>query len=606
MQLGLRTILTTLTAFLLCAQYASAAETASSSHPSPLATVQPVIACSAIGGIDLQTAVGEKVTLKAARIETAKGTYCQVKGTIAPSIGFEVDLPEKKWTQRFLQAGCGGLCGNINASIGNATHCLPALDGEFVVAASDLGHQGAMMSPTEGDFGKNPQQLIDFAYRANHLTALASKALIRAYYGQPARYAYFSGCSDGGREALMEAQRYPTDFDGISAGAPAMLFTVQNSFWHAWTAAANHTPEGQPILYTDKLAVLHDAVIAHCDMIDGNKDGLLSDPRACHVEPSWVVCKESTADTDHCLTQAEWKAAEKIYQGPTDTNGYHFLPGGAQPGSELQWDFIPRRPNPQSGPAGPNFASSMLKNMSNVVYRNPTDSDSNADHFPFTTEQLSRVSQLHNLLDATNTDLSGFHAAGGKLLMWHGWSDTSIAPMISIAYYQALQQQLGTTTTDQFVRLFMLPGVGHCGGGDGFAQFDTLTSLMAWVEQGQAPTVITAEKIADRRMGPPPADKKMTPGSNGADGRGDGFANGRTPAPYAQAAAPTLATRPIYAYPFVATYQGSGNPLEATNYGPKQIPAISPLPAWPQSQLLSPGFQQVYEVREGQLTITMH
>ena len=592
-------LLTTLLATAMFSSPAYAATIQKNLLQAQLGLVKPLIACATLADADLAGVTGAAVSLKASLITTAKGEFCQVKGNIAPSIGFEVDLPVTKWTQRYLQAGCGGLCGDINASIGNAASCLPALDGQFVVAASDLGHQGSMMSPSAGDFGKEPQKLIDFAYRANHLTALAAKELIRIYYGQAARYAYFSGCSDGGREALMEAQRYPDDFDGISAGAPAMLFTVQNSFWHAWTTAANLDEQGKTILYADKLPLLHAAVIAHCDMLDGNRDGLLSDPRACKIQPSWIVCQAGSTDTSNCLTQSEWSVAERLYAGPRDAEGKHFLPGGSQPGSELQWDFIQPRPNPKAPQADNGFAGKMLENMSHLIYTTPTADESHANQFPFTMTQLARVSRWHGLLDASNPDLSAFSSRGGKLLMWHGWSDNSIAPMVSIAYYQAVQNQLSKQTAERFIKLFMLPGVGHCGGGDGFAQVDTLTPLMNWVESGHAPTAIRAGKIADRRMGPPPGEN-MQPGSaNGPDGRG--MQMRRAPAPYAAAPEPTLATRPIFAFPFIATYKGAGDPNRAENYRVKSGTTVPSIDKWPQQLLMQAGFQKTYIERNGGL-----
>ena len=597
-------MLTILALVVFAAGSACAAEAPGPAAFAQLEMVAPITDCVALAKADLAGPVGADVTLTTSLIDTAKGRFCQVKGRIAPSIGFEVDLPQAKWTQRFLQAGCGGLCGNINASIGNASACLPATDGQFVVAASDLGHTGAMGSPTEGDFGKDPQKLIDFAYRANHLTALAAKALIRAYYGRPQRYAYFSGCSDGGREALMEAQRFPDDFDGVSAGAPAMLFTVQNSFWHAWTTAANLDAAEKPILYQDKLASLHAAVIAQCDDLDGAKDGLLADPRACKIDPAKLICPTVSKETAGCLTAAEWHVAAKLYEGPTDAAGDHFLPGGVQPGSEMQWDFIPPRPLSDGAEPRGGFGMNMLKSMAALIYRDPRPDEADAARFPFTMDQLARVTQWHGLLDATNPDLSAFAGHGGKLLMWHGWSDTSIAPMISITYYQALQSQLGQAAADDFVRLFMLPGVGHCGGGDGFAQIDTLTPLMNWVEGGQAPTVILADKIADRRMGPPPGGPGHPPPNamaNGPDGRGGGMGATLAPAPYASAPQPRLGTRPIYPFPStVLVAKTSGPKAPADHTGTADRATAAPL-SWAGTGLIQPGFQKRYADRNGAL-----
>lgn len=552
-----------------------------------LPAVRPVLDCTALAGTNLAEAVGAVVTLKATQVDTAKGQFCHVTGTIAPAIGFEVDLPVAKWTGRFLQAGCGGLCGMINASIGNAGKCLPATDGQFVVAASDLGHQG---SPMTGDFASDPQKRIDFAYRANHLTALTAKALIRAYYGQAPRYSYFSGCSDGGREALMEAQRYPDDFDGISAGAPAMNFQVQNSFHQAWLIGATRRPDGAPALLAAKLPILHSAVIRHCDRLDGTQDGLLSDPRACTVDPAWVRCGDGIANTSGCLTAEEWQVAAKLYAGPTDAAGHRFLPGGLMPGSEVQWaSFIPAEAGKPSG------GESMFREMAKVVYRTPTPVEAQATRFPFTAEQFARVSELHALNDATDTDFRPFMARGGKLVMWHGWSDTSIAPMISVAYYKGVQQQLGLKATYGFLRLFMIPGVAHCGGGDGFAQVDTLSALMAWVEQGMAPASLPTEQIPERiRTGPP----------TGADGRGGEKASAKPLAPVAQPDQAALASRPVYPFPLIAKYDGRGDPKLAASYVPARSPVTERATIdWYGASLIAPGFQKRFVVESERLEV---
>jgi len=198
---------------------------------SDLPPIKPIISCVQLGQVDISEPAGAQVSLKAEELDTPKGKYCKVTGNIDPAIGFEVDLPVEHWTQRFAQAGCGAYCGNIGASINQAGSCAPALNGDLVVAGNDLGHQGGMGGPgasgqPEGAFGADPQKRIDFAYRANHVTAMASKALIQAFYGQPQKYAYFVGCSDGGREALIEAERFPNDFDGIAAGAPVAIINV--------------------------------------------------------------------------------------------------------------------------------------------------------------------------------------------------------------------------------------------------------------------------------------------------------------------------------------------------------------------------------------------
>lgn len=577
-----------------------------------LTVVKPVMDCSALASMSLHDAVGTEVTLQAATVDTPKGAFCHVTGVIAPAIHLEVDLPVAHWTQRLLQAGCGGLCGMINASIGNAGGCQPALDGEFVVAATDMGHQAQMGSPGEGNFAADPQKRIDFAYRANHLTALAAKALIKAYYGQPQRFAYFSGCSDGGREAMMEAERFPEDFDGISAGAPAMYFQVQNSLNHAWTQAVNTRADGSKILQPAKLEILHRAVIDHCDTLDGVKDGLLSDPRACKVDPKWVACSPESKDTSSCLTQEEWTAASNLYMGPTDAQGNHFLPGGWQPGSELRWAGgmmgggpPPARPGnggpglpqgmppgpsqqagagPQGGPGGP--GGGMVASMAPVVFPVATSADTKISSYPFTLEQFHRAIELHDLNDAVDTDLRPFASHGGKLIMYHGWSDTSIAPLITVAYYTAVQRDLGAENVDRFLKLFMLPGMGHCAGGDGFSQFDTLTPLMAWVEQGKAPAMLIADKLQ--------AGSGMGAGPDGRGGR-------QQMAPYARTNQPAQTSRPIYPFPQIAHASGAAT-SNASDFVPSpsdfQGPATQ---TWIGSELLAPKTPVLFAVRDGKL-----
>jgi len=585
-----------------------------------LAVVKPVMECQELAKTILRDAVGADVSLEASVADTPKGQFCHVTGVIAPAIHLEVDLPAGRWTQRLLQVGCGGLCGMINASIGNAGGCEPALNGEFVVAATDMGHQAQMGSPGEGNFAEDPQKRIDFAYRANHLTALTAKALIKHYYGQPQKFAYFSGCSDGGREAMMEAERFPEDFDGISAGAPAMYFQVQNSLNHAWTQAVNTRMDGTKILARAKLEVLHAAVMEHCDALDGVKDGLLSDPRACHVDRKWVECSAPVADAAKCLTSEEWTAASKLYMGATDAKGVHFLPGGWQPGSELQWGGgmpgggmpprpagggnaagggmpgpPPGAPAGQSGPNGPGPGpgpgtpggqrGGMVASMAPVVFPVATSADTNLAAYPFTMEQYTRAKELHALNDATDTDLRPFAKHGGKLIMYHGWSDTSIAPLITVAYYTAVQRDMGAADADKFLRLFMIPGMGHCGGGDGFPQFDTLSALMTWVEGGKAPAMLVANKVAPgQSMG-------------GPDGRG-----GRSQtAPYARESQPAVASRPIYPFPQIAHPIGDAI-SKAADFSAAPSDVHGPITQeWVGLELLSPTAPVNYTVRDGKL-----
>lgn len=279
-----------------------------------LRVVAPVIECSQLKTFDLTGPLGAKARIRevTAVRDGRPAPYCRVLGTIDPAIQFEVRRPLSNWTQRFLQTGCGGLCGNLNINVGRTDGCPPATKGEIALASTDMGHSNG---PGRGNgdpvwAAENPQTQIDFAYRAEHLTAVAAKALIRQYYGQAPKYSYFSGCSDGGREALMEAQRYPEDFNGIAAGAPAMNFITQNTFYHGWNAVKNTGPDGQAILTADKLPILHRAVLDACDELDGLKDGFISNPPACKFDPAVTVCRPGQ-DEASCLTVRAGQCGER-------------------------------------------------------------------------------------------------------------------------------------------------------------------------------------------------------------------------------------------------------------------------------------------------------
>jgi len=550
-----------------------------------LPVVKPVRSCKALSDVDLLAAAAVPANIASATVvDTPAGQFCRVEGTIAPAIGYAVYLPVARWTQRYLQNGCGGLCGNISVAIAQAGTCQPALQGEFVVAANNMGHESSPGAPL-GTFAVDPRKRIDFAYRANHATAEVAKALIQAFYGQAPRFSYFSGCSDGGREALMEAQRFPGDFDGISAGAAVSDFQVQNSFYHRWVTAANRRPDGSAILLADKLPLLHAAVIDHCDTLDGLADGLLADPRSCKVNLDWVACVGGGAGKPGCFTGEEVAAARRLYDGPRSPSGLSFWIGGPQPGSELQWQgaFIPAKPGDRT--MSEMLAGSMLRYM---IYPQSPAPDDLVNDFAFDAGSFARVNQLHPLNDALNTDLRAFAGRGGRLIMWHGWSDTSASPITSIAYYKAVQQQMGVETATRFLRLFMLPGTGHCGGGDGFSQIDTLTPLMAWVETGRAPLQIIADKPAEERQGP-------GGGLPGSDIRGQAM-------PLPVAPQRSMATRPLYPFPLIARYTGAGNPQEASSFRPAASGiAEPPLVTWYGARLLAPDNQLIYGVRDGRL-----
>jgi feruloyl esterase len=554
-----------------------------SAAPATLGPINPVVACASLVRTNIDEAVKAKVTIEAAGEERLDGAvYCRIQGIIAPMIRFELRLPASGWTQRYLQLGCGGLCGVLNIRVEHADDCEPVRDHAIALGSTDMGHQAANMG--DGTFGTDPQARIDFAYRGVHLTAVASKALIHTYYGHEPRYAYFAGCSDGGREALMEAQRFPTDFDGISAGAPAMNFLVQNTFYHAWMYLANHRPDGSAILTAAKLPALHAAALASCDAIDGLKDEQITDPRACHFDPADAVCKNGKTPDDSCLSVEEADAARKLYQGPRDAEGHRFTVGGPQVGSELSWRgvFIPETPQGEVMSEG-----AALGTLRYLAFEHNPDAGYSLNDFHFDQATFRRLEAMHPLYDATDSDLTIFHDRGGKLLLWHGWSDPHISPINTIAYYQAVQSRLGKAKTDALLRLFLFPGMYHCMGGDGTGFFDSLTPLMTWVEGGSAPDRIIASHVdLPFPMGPPQSGKP-------ADEKANFPPLGVVPPRVTR-------TRPVFAYPMVARYSGSRSVDDAANFSAR--PPLIPGPSeydWEGARFMAPGFLKTCGVAGG-------
>ncbi|MBC2670743.1 tannase/feruloyl esterase family alpha/beta hydrolase [Novosphingobium piscinae] len=522
-----------------------------------LAVVAPVQACADLASVDLSAAAGAATRIEAAREVAGARPYCEVTGTVARAIRFAVRLPLQGWTQRYLQTGCGGLCGTLRINVDKAEGCAPVTDGSVALASTDMGHQG--MDPA---WGENADQRADFAWRGVHVTSLVAKALIRAFYGVPPRYAYFSGCSDGGREALIAAQRFPDDFDGIAAGAPALNFTVQNSFHHAWLARANTGPDGKALLTAVDMPPLHAAVLRACDARDGLVDGQITDPRACRFDPAQVRCRGAYRP-GQCLTARQVAAARLMYQGARSPAGERLEVGPLQPGSELEWVgvFVPREPG------GAIRSADMALGTINHLLYTPNPSYSIAS-YPFTAAEFVRQEPARRLYSADDPDLGRFAARGGKLILWHGWADPHISPLNTIDYFAQVGATLGTAARDRFTRLFLFPGMGHCSGGDGPSQFPLLAALMAWVEGGAAPQVMIARRAGSTAMGRP-AEFAPPPGGMGA-----------VAAPQSGAAEPAPRSRPVYPYPAIAVYRGAGSLDEAASFVSRTPPQREDRQAW--------------------------
>lgn len=406
---------------------------------------------------------------------------CHVLGFVAPSIGFELRMPTREWNGKFMMQGCGGYCGSLHTDRADV-----ALTRRYAVATTDMGHKIKSWLFAYN----NLQGEIDFAYRSTHVVAVAAKVLIDSYYAKPPAQSYFMGCSTGGRQGMVEAQRFPKDFNGIIAGSPPLNETGDGTLSLLWSARANLDASGRPILDAAKLPAIHQAVLAAC----GATDGVLLNPGACRWEPSAMLCGKVSVG-QACLSDAEAGVVSKIYSGATTSAGeklFHGMPRG----SELNWtpDFIGA-----NGEVGADIAggggpiASFVNNMA-FFYDEKPGYDSRQFDFDKDPPRMALTEALYN---AENPDLRKFKAAGGKLILYHGWNDNQVPAPGSVDYHQTATRTMGgPQATEDFFRLFMLPGSGHCFGGPGGGEADWITHLENWVEKGQAPEQVTVYRMA--------------------------------------------------------------------------------------------------------------
>jgi feruloyl esterase len=395
--------------------------------------------------------------------------FCRVAGVVEPAIHFELWLPEPRaWNNKFKAVGGGGFAGIISYPA-----MVQSIQAGYVTASTDTGHLAG-----EWDWLSDPAKLEDYGYRAIHEMTVKSKAIMEAYYGKAPEYSYFNGCSTGGRQGLMEAQRFPEDYDGIVSGAPVNQF-VATHYTQLWVAlAAKPTPD--TLLTPDGLSVINKAVLAQCDAMDGVADGVLEDPRDCEFDPGTVQC--SAEKTAECLSAEQVAALRKIYEGPRNPRTGEPLHPGLVPGGEAPPGFL----HGWILAGAPDLAEIPQQYFSRSVFKDP---GWNWRTFDFDKDVQLAAERTGQVLDATDPNLSKFRAGGGKLIVYHGWNDPAIFPEGSIRYYESA---IATTKADDFFRLFMVPGMGHCRGGPGADQFDAQAALEAWVEQGVAPASMRA------------------------------------------------------------------------------------------------------------------
>lgn len=464
--------------------------------------------------------------------------YCRIEGTIAPTIGFLLRLPTTGWNGRFVMGGCGGPCGNYLED--RIDH---ALVRKYAVVTTDMGHKGSGWLFAYD----NLQGQTDFAYRATHLTAVVAKQIVADVYGRAADYAYFAGCSTGGRQALIEAQRFPGDFNGILAGAPVYDEIGDTPYFLEWNILADTGPDGRSILGRDMLPGLHKAVLSACDGLDGLKDGIIQDPQKCRFDPKTIVCHPGAAATGFCLTPEQAAVVQKFHDGARNSKGeplYFGMPWG----SEEQWTLFIGADGRQHWPNGTSITGYMgFERSPGPAYR-ITDFD--YDHDP------ARLDMPGVIQNPINPDLSRFHKAGGKLILYHGWNDNNIPTEASIAYYKAAElANGGPVATRQFFRMFNPPAVNHCRGGEGGGEIDWLTAIEDWVEKGKAPDAV----VAYRPVNPYPTAPRAS------EDYGQTYSKfGRHP--LARSYYDTA--RPVYAYPESTRYLGKGDPADAASWGP--------------------------------------
>jgi feruloyl esterase len=454
--------------------------------------------------------------------------FCRITGVITPSsdsyIRFEVWLPESNWNGKYLGVGNGGFAGVIGyQSMANN------VNQGYATAATDTGHQGEAADASWAFH--HPEKIIDFGYRGVHLTTTNAKALVKEFYQKSPAHSYFSSCSDGGREALMEAQRFPSDFDGILAGAPANYWThlVANGIGVSQSLVS---PEGY--ISSLKIPAIHKAALAACDAQDGVKDGIINDPSRCRFDPSVLLCKG--VESVSCLTAPQIQSLRALYGGSKDSQGKSIFPG-YMPGSEDGWGQWVIG----IGPGG-SFGYVYLENYFRyMVFDDPRWNILNATISDAIRRADEKTAQA---LNATNPDLRPFQSRGGKLILYHGWNDQAISPLNTIRYYKAVEKTMGDRTASEFVRLYMVPSMQHCGGGPGPNAFgqsgpakasgpdsNVFSALEQWVENGKAPMQITATKYAE-----------------------DISSKG------------VVMTRPLCPYPELAKFKGSGSTSEAANF----------------------------------------
>ena len=482
------------------------------------ASLRPKTACSSLRGLTTYDFGIDTATLVPAQGDRPE--FCHVRGLIMPEIRFEVSLPTA-WNGRFYMFGNGGFAGESFTQPSRLYKRDNGVKHGFAVAATNTGHD-AVREPG-ASFAQTPQKLVDFAYRSVHMTSTTAKTIMRAYYQQPPNKSYFEGCSEGGRQGMILAQRFPDDFDGLALGSGVIDF-VGNYVDGRKRAIALEK------VSLDNVKLVADTLYGQCDAKDGLTDGLIDDPRACGFNPVRDVprCEAGQPNSKTCLTLEQAEAFQTVYS-PLEVNGTEWYPG-LPPAAEV---FVPTASGElrsgwdpwQIGGADPLKSNKRIWGESFFKYIATPGSEVDYQSFD-PSRDLSKLEPLAELMNALDPDLTRFKARGGKILQSWGFAEPALNPLMGLKYYESVKKTMGPSTTD-FYRMFMIPGGFHCGGGAGITDVDTLTPLVNWVERGVAPERI----VGQRKVG----------GS-------------------------VVRTRPLCVYPAMEKYKGSGSIDDAANF----------------------------------------
>jgi hypothetical protein len=503
-------------------------------------------ACQALMSQDFSHVQDAPLQLTEARIVAAQGktpAYCRVTGYVWPQVGIEMHLPMSTWNGKFMEVGDGGYGGDMYLFL-----CEGPVRRGYACIASDMGHKGAT---TLGLWGENNLEAqADWGFRATHVTALAGRALVHAFYAKPPSRSYMYGCSTGGYQGLVESQRFPWDFDGIVAIAPDAESEADISMRQVWKFRQLLDAQGTPLFTTADLEVLHKAALEACDMDDGVRDGLISNPFGCRFDPGVLACK--AGERRGCLNSAQIAAARNIYAGPHTTAGVPISTRGVFPGSEMDWG------------TDADASAEVSQFFKYLLFRPAAGGSWRIQDFDFD-HDYQRLG-IGAMYTDSNPDLRRFKAAGAKLLVAQGGYDGLEIPGAIFDYYESVERTMGgRSATMDFFRLFLVPGMRHCSAGDGAFAVDYLGYLEAWVEQGHAPDKMVGAHVDTDYL------LKQTSEEDGSPRDRVWTAAFHLAYPL-DADVPVTFTRPFYPYPAYSKYTGKGDSKDARNF----VPVIPP------------------------------